>query len=302
MKSLLLPKKTEFKEGAVIQCENLKKIGFYEKSDKYGFSKDGLITRSEPKMLLYINPAGSSYQLPKRIATIGQFAFSSCTKLETVKTTSNLKTINRYAFYECKKIKNIILKKGLESIRSYAFQSCSLSKLILPETVTHLGEGILWRNQKLETLAVEKGNTKYKSQNNMIFTKSGKTLKMAAGERNLNIPEGVTDVNMDFIARSKVVYSITYPKTLKVTGTLGNTDTIWGYGGGKNDMEILYKVTFKGKNPPGIREVVDYYHTYDHDVYLYEGVMIVEIPKGADRKAYKKFWEYYIYAGSIVAV
>lgn len=302
LESLVLPKKTEFKEGAVIQCENLKNISFYEKSDKYGFSDGGLVTRTEPKTLLYLNTEESAYQLPKRIETIGQFAFSSCPSLTTVRTTSNLRTINRYAFYECRNIKNVTLKNGLTSISSYAFQNCSLSKVTIPKTVTHLGEGVWWKNQKLKTITVEKGNPKYKSQSGMVLTKSGKTLKMAVGERNLKVPDGVTKVDSDFIARGKIVYSITYPKTLKVTGTLGNGDFAWGYRKPERKMKILYKVTFKGKNPPEVKDTLDYQRSIDHETWLYESLMIMEIPKGADKAKYKEFWQIYINGGEIVTI
>lgn len=300
LEKLVLPKNTEYKEGAIIQCENLKEISFYDKSSRYGFKNGALVTKTEPKTLLFLNSKDARYQLPKRIRAIGQFAFSSCTNLTEVKTTSSLRAVNRYAFYECTKLKKITLKEGLESVSSYAFQRCALSRVSVPRTVTHLGEGILWENQKLSSLSVEKGNPKYKSQNNMILTRSGKTLKMAAGERNVVIPRGVEKVDSDFVAKSRAVYTITYPETLKATGTLGNVNFAWGWRKPGPLMKNLEKAVFKGKNPPKVKDTLDYQKSTDHETRLYESLSVMEIPKGADKEKYKEFWHYYINTGKIV--
>ena len=86
-----------------------------------------------------------SITIPASVKSIGEYAFSSCTKLKTVNFAegSLLETIGNYAFNLCKNLMTIDLSEcsKLTSIGGYAFQSCTLiTAITIPASVTSIGE------------------------------------------------------------------------------------------------------------------------------------------------------------------
>ena len=72
--------------------------------------------------------------MPDTVTEIGWDAFSSCTSLENVTFSRNLKTISPNAFDNCQSLSSVILYDGLEKIGGCAFGGCvNLRQLVLPE-------------------------------------------------------------------------------------------------------------------------------------------------------------------------
>lgn len=59
------------------------------------------------------------------VVTIGSFAFSECSDLNTVTLPSSLQSIGEYAFYGCTSLKSIIVPNSVTAIGSNTFDGCS---------------------------------------------------------------------------------------------------------------------------------------------------------------------------------
>lgn len=88
------------------------------------------------------------------ITDIGTEAFSNCKKLESVSLNNGLGTIGSKAFNNCEALKSIELPSSLKSIEANAFSCSGLKKIVIPENVTNLGEGIFNACQNLETVEI----------------------------------------------------------------------------------------------------------------------------------------------------
>ncbi len=79
----------------------------------------------------------NNYTYP--VTTIGSNAFESCSNLQSVTLPNSITAINSSAFYYCTKLGSVNLPEGLTSISQYAFYNCNLDTIIIPSTVTSIG-------------------------------------------------------------------------------------------------------------------------------------------------------------------
>lgn len=145
-----------------------------------------------------------SIVIPSSVQSIGNYAFSGCTSLQSVSFNagSELKTIGRYAFNECTSLKSIMLPEkltdiqysafykcesitsvtfgfsdgtlvygasSLESIGSYAFACTGLRSFQIPATVTKIEYNAFRSCKNLTSLTVAKENTAYKMVTGCLF-------------------------------------------------------------------------------------------------------------------------------------
>ena len=117
---------------------------------------------------LYIQgELASNVTIPDGVESIGSYAFSGCTSLESVIIPDSIKSIGDYAFNGCSNCtvtfgtnfvngsytsssslnncltgcKAVVIKEGVTSISSYAFSGCTTLKTVtIPESVTSIGE------------------------------------------------------------------------------------------------------------------------------------------------------------------
>jgi len=84
----------------------------------------------------------SALKFPKKLTSIKDGAFKNCTALRTLTLPSNLKEIGDNAFEGCKNLAAPTFPDGLLHIGSHAFSGCQAFKdVILPSSLQELGEG-----------------------------------------------------------------------------------------------------------------------------------------------------------------
>lgn len=81
-----------------------------------------------------------SVKLGKNMKTIPSEEFMGCEQLTTVELNDNLKSIGDRAFSGCDKLTTAIFNDNLQSIGDAAFANCPLESIIIPDTVTSLGQ------------------------------------------------------------------------------------------------------------------------------------------------------------------
>ena len=87
------------------------------------------------------------------VERIGDSAFYSCTSLESITFSSDIKTIGDYAFYMCNSLKELVLPKSVTEIGTSAFNQCSSLKSVeLPDGVKEIDDYAFYMCKSLETI------------------------------------------------------------------------------------------------------------------------------------------------------
>ena len=87
-----------------------------------------------------------SINLPVTQKTLPVSFFEGCTSLEAIELPSTLTTISTDAFYGCTKLANVNLHEGITTIGLRAFYNCKLDTIVIPSTVTSIGNSAFKNN------------------------------------------------------------------------------------------------------------------------------------------------------------
>ncbi len=105
---------------------------------------------------LYLNgELVTELEIPESVTSIGDYAFSGCSSLESVTFGENslLESIGSDAFYGCSSLTRITIPDGVTSIGSDAFSRCSsLTRITIPDGVTSIGEYAFFECGSLESV------------------------------------------------------------------------------------------------------------------------------------------------------
>lgn len=79
-------------------------------------------------------------ELPESITTIKQSTFYNCTKLKNITIPNSVTEIEGVAFFGCKSLETINIPSSVTKINNSTFNGCSNLSVVLPETITSVGE------------------------------------------------------------------------------------------------------------------------------------------------------------------
>jgi len=140
----------------------------------------------------------TNIEIPVRVTSIGQLAFSGCSSLTNIEIPNGVTSIEGRTFYGCNSLTDIEIPNGVVSIGDGAFQDCSsLADIEIPDGVTSIGQYVFSGCNSLISIEVDQKNTKYKSDNGVLYTKCGKELICYPAKKEGTeyiIPDGVTNI------------------------------------------------------------------------------------------------------------
>ncbi len=173
--------------------------------------------------------------LPEGISEIPDMAFMNCLKLEKVTwPKTGLIRIGKDAFEYCAQLKDAQFGKKLEEIGEFAFYGSGLTKAMLPDTVTKLGEAA-FAGTKITALTLSKGLNEIP---NLLCYQcySLKTVK---------IPAGITRIGDGAFMECESLTGVTLPEGLLSIGNRAFMQDVemvqayYGYFGGKKKATAL---------------------------------------------------------------
>lgn len=93
--------------------------------------------------------------IPDSVKYIGEYAFSSCTKLKRVVLPDGLKEIKGYTFCWCKSLQEVEFPQDLKVVGTEAFEGCEVLKNVnLPEGVNSIEQGAFAGCRSMESIYI----------------------------------------------------------------------------------------------------------------------------------------------------
>ena len=118
--------------------------------------------------------------IPESVTKIGEYAFSECTGLKSVTIPKGVLSIEDFAFYECsslesaeiharsignqafmgcRSLKNVTLSSDVEEIKGFTFSDCPFTELVIPDSVTTIGDYLMQSCSNIEELTIPESVT-----------------------------------------------------------------------------------------------------------------------------------------------
>ena len=144
-----------------------------------------------------------------KVTSIGNGAFSGCSKLTEIAIPEGVTSIGDGAFYDCSSLTQIAIPESVTSIGYYAFSGCSnLTQITIPEGVTSIGQGTFAFCSSLKEITIPEGVT---SIGDYAFS-------WCTGLTEVAIPESVTSIGQGTFADCSSLKEITIPESVTSIG------------------------------------------------------------------------------------
>ena len=213
-------KKITFLLPALVACvsimaENVKIDGIYyslgnttaqvisdQSSDKSVYS--GYTSVTIPASVAYNN-----YTYP--VTSIGTSAFEGCSNLQSVVLPSSVTLIGTDAFYACVKLGAINLEEGLTTINLRAFYNCHLDTIVIPSTVSSIGNSA-FKGNPLTTIVWKPATCSIGTDDNAPFYSTSSQV------RSFVFAEGVETVPSYICKNMNLLDTIVLPSSVSSLG------------------------------------------------------------------------------------
>ena len=193
--SIVIPSSvTSIGRGVFADCEKL--VHIVVASDNMTYDSRGdcnaIIASSQNELISACN----NTIIPNSVTSIGESAFTYCTKLTSILIPNSVVKIGGYAFGGCNGLTSIIIPNSVTSIGKYAFANCS----------------------GLTSVVVDKDNGRYDSRDNCNAIIETYTNKLVVGCKNTIIPNSVTAIGDGAFGGCSGLTSITIPNSVTSIG------------------------------------------------------------------------------------
>ena len=159
--------------------------------------------------------------IPNSVTSIGSGAFQDCAKLTSITIPNSVTSIGEMAF-SGSGLTSITIPHSVTKIEGYTFQACrGLTTVTIPSTIAEIDGSAFRLCTGLTSIEVEEGNTRFASQDDVLFTKDMTTLVCYPAGRadpSYTIPNSVTQIGTQSFAYCLNLTSMDFPSSLQSIG------------------------------------------------------------------------------------
>ena len=137
-----------------------------------------------------------SVTIPNSVTSIGNWAFNGCKSMTSVVISGSVLSIGDSAFSGCDKLADVTISDGVKKLGKRAFAGCdALTSLEIPASVEEMS-GAIAECENLTTISVAPENAYYCVQDGVVYSKDGKDLVVypQIGETSVVVPDGVLSI------------------------------------------------------------------------------------------------------------
>ena len=143
------------------------------------------------------------------VTSIGDGAFSSCTRLTEVTIPNSVTTIGSSAFYSCRDLQTVTIGNSVTTIGSWAFTSCTrLTEVTIPNSVTSIGDYAFSSCTRLKTVTI----------GNSVTTIGDGAFRGCTGLTEVTIPNSVTSIGSSAFNGCTQMESVTIGEKVESIG------------------------------------------------------------------------------------
>lgn len=223
--SITIPSSVTSIAYAFYGCSNLASIDVDVSNEKYS-SLDGILFNKD-KTELICYPAGktnNSYNIPNNVLNIGDSAFYGCASLTGVSIPASVEEIGYHAFSQCLNlttltvatldfkhdssfynvnIDKIIISDGVEIITKEMMSNSEISpqEVLIPNTVTNIGEGAFSGYTNLENIIIP----------NSVTYIGKSAFGNCTNLTNITIPNSITNIQSFTFEKCESLIKVTIP-------------------------------------------------------------------------------------------
>ena len=149
-----IPMNVKYIDGSCFSGCNISKY-VVDENNPYYTTRDGVIYSKDLRTLVAFPSAHPSkhFSIPKTTKIIGQSAFED-SAIETVDLPYGLEAISDFAF-QCSSVRSMVIPDSVTDIGELTFSSCqNLERLVLSASLTEIGEQVFSQCPKLEAIDI----------------------------------------------------------------------------------------------------------------------------------------------------
>jgi len=187
-------------------------------ADNTAYTSENGILYTKDKTVLIRYPGGktaSSFNIPKSVTSIGDWAFIYCARLENVTIPNSVTSIGERAFQCCTSLTSVTIPNRVSSIEFSTFEYCTgLKRVIIPNSVTSIRNSAFKDCQELKRIIIPNSVTDI-GVNAFNYCTSLKSVKIPNRVTSIACFNGCTNLK-----------SITIPKSVTTIGGFENCTSL----------------------------------------------------------------------------
>ena len=159
-------------------CTNLTTLTVDDGNATYGSAGNMIYTKGTNTLVCVAPGLEGSVIVPANIQSIDHFAFSNCTKLESVTISNGVSSIRKTAFENCKRLTRITIPQTVSFIQDGAIWDCTNAEIVLAEGIStdiNIERGAFGVSEKKESLCKKvkiKNDANYEAIKNKVVASS----------------------------------------------------------------------------------------------------------------------------------
>lgn len=218
LKILNLPSTLSIIEDrAISYCNVLDSINVNSSNNNFASLNGILYNKAMTELFKVPSSRLGTFNVPTGITKIKNYAFESCTSLDTIVISEGVSEIGISAFYSCGNLKSVQLPNSLTLLDNDLFHFCSsLKSIILPSGINRIGNNVFSNCSSLDSIVIPQN---VKSIGSHVFSYCNNLMEVT-------LPNGLTSIGPYAFSGCSLLKEVTIPNSVLSIGAATFTNCI----------------------------------------------------------------------------